>query len=89
MSIAAALRAESHLLDSAASELDRFIDDSHHDWVSLALWGQAADAARTSLRRTTDSLLEPAQQMRAAAGILALYAPLQEQLERLLSLIHI
>ena len=83
MSAAASLRAESHRLDSIATELDRFIDDSHHDWVSLALWGQAADAARTSLRRTTDSLLAQAQQMRAAAGILALYAPLQEQLERL------
>lgn len=83
MSIAYALYATSSALASSSRELDRYIDASHHHWVALAISGAAGDAARSSLRRATDSLLSPAQQMRMAAQIVSLYAPLQEKIENL------
>lgn len=83
MSASAALRAETNRIETFASELELYIDDAHHHWASLALSGAAADAARRALQRATDTLLEPAQQMRLAARILSLYAPLQERIEQL------
>ena len=99
MSTAQTLYATSSELSALSRELDNYIDESHHHWVALAISGAAGDAARSALRRGTDSLLSPAQQMRMAAHIVALYAPLQEKIESLqarlsasplaLSLIHI
>lgn len=83
MSAAAALRAEADRIVNSASELELYVTDSHHHWTSLALSGAASDAARRALQRATDTLLEPAQQMRLAARILSLYAPLQERIEQL------
>lgn len=83
MSTAQALYATSSELSASSHELDRYIDASHHHWVALGISGAAGDAARSSLRRTTDNLLSPAQQMRAAAQIVSLYAPLQEKIENL------
>ncbi|WP_412100008.1 alpha/beta hydrolase [Corynebacterium aurimucosum] len=83
MSASAALRAETNRIETFASELELYIDDAHHNWADLALSGAAADAARRALQRATDTLLEPAQQMRLAARILSLYAPLQERIEQL------
>lgn len=83
MSTAQALYATSSELSASSHQLDRYIDASHHHWVALGISGAAGDAARSSLRRATDSLLSPAQQMRAAAQIVSLYAPLQEKIENL------
>ncbi|OHO64325.1 alpha/beta hydrolase [Corynebacterium sp. HMSC036D02] len=83
MSAAAELRAEAERMKGSASELELYIADSRHHWSGLALSGTASDAARRALQRATDTLLEPAQQMRLAARILSLYAPLQERIEQL------
>lgn len=83
MSASTALRAETNRIENFAAELEFYIDDSHHHWAGLALSGAAADAARRTLHRATDTLLEPAQQMRLAARIMSLYAPLQERIEQL------
>lgn len=83
MSVAEALRAAADRMEISAAELSLYIDSSHHHWADLALSGAAPDAARSSLRRATDTLLEPAQQMRLAAQIVSLYAPLQERIEQL------
>lgn len=83
MSAAGALRAEADRIVNSASELELYVTDSHHHWAGLALSGAAADAARRALHRATNTLLEPAQQMRLAARILSLYAPLQERIEQL------
>ena len=83
MSTASALRAEAFRLEDYAAELARYIDASHHHWVALAISGAAADAARGTLHSATDALLGPAQQMRVAAHIVSLYAPLMERIEQL------
>lgn len=83
MSAAAALRLEALGMETYASELERYIDASHYHWVGLVISGIAADAARRSLHRASDSLVDPVQQMRLAAHILSLYAPLQERIEQL------
>ena len=83
MSAVDALRAEADRIVNSASELELYVTDSHHHWASLTLSGAAADAARRALQRATNTLLEPAQQMRLAARILSLYAPLQERIEQL------
>lgn len=83
MSSAAALHAAADRMDHSATELEIYIDASHHHWVALAISGAAADAARDALHRVTDALLEPAQQMRLAARIVNLYAPLLERIEQL------
>lgn len=83
MSSAAALHAAAEKMEDSASELDLYIDASHHHWVALVISGAAADAARDALHRVTEALVEPAQQMRLAARILILYAPLQEKIEQL------
>ena len=83
MSAAEELRTEADWMVNSASELELYVTYSHHHWAGLALSGAAADAARHALQRATDTLLEPAQQMRLAARILSLYAPLLERIEQL------
>ncbi|MHB0835179.1 MAG: hypothetical protein ACYCDI_08370 [Corynebacterium aurimucosum] len=85
MSAAEELRTEADWMVNSASELELYVTDSHHHWAGLALSGAASDAARHALQRATDTLLEPAQQMRLAARILSLYAPLLERIEQLRS----
>ena len=80
MSAAGALRLEALGMERNASELERYIAASHHHWVGLAISGVGADAARRSLHRASDNLVNPVQQMRLAARILSLYAPLQERI---------
>ncbi|MDO5032753.1 alpha/beta hydrolase [Corynebacterium sp.] len=72
-------------LYSLSSHLRGFIDDSLHHWQGLEFFGGAGEAARTALSRTTALLESPAAQMRAAAAVLAAYAPLQERIEHLIA----